>query len=71
MSDNGDKEEKVKRCPFGLECDECLISAELIRDIGGTKQRFSLCSIRAMVNILGELNVKADRILPKSGIHFP
>ena len=59
MADNGHKEdERVKKCPFGLECDECRLAMEMMNTVNGVQAKYLMCSIVANITILSEINVK-------------
>ena len=69
MNNNGHEEEKVKKCPSGLECDECRLSIEMMNMASGIPQKYSQCSIIAMVTILSEMNMKLQP--PQQKIELP
>ena len=58
---NGNGHDKVKKCPWGLECEECRLWTEMMRNQGGLQQKFGLCSLNAMVMILSEMNQKTQQ----------
>jgi len=70
VNGNGQKEDEEKRkyCPLIKEfciVERCAFYSEFIRDTGGLKQKFSMCSIMAIVMILSELNTKTQPPLQK------
>ena len=69
MGGNGHEEEKVKKCPFGLECDECRLAMEMVNTTNGIPQKYLMCSIVANVTILSELNAKT--VAPQQKINLP
>ena len=54
--DDGHKEEK--KCPWGLECDKCRLSIEMMNH--ATQQKFNMCSLVATVTMLSEINIKTQ-----------
>ncbi len=64
MPDNGNKEEeKVKTCPFlNKYCitDRCTLYTEMMRNTGGSQEKFGMCSFNATLMILSEINMKTQ-----------
>ena len=53
--DNGTE----KKCPWGLECDKCRLSIEMMNQVNG--QKFNMCSLVAMATMLSEINAKTQQ----------
>ena len=72
MGNDGLKELKPKRCPFlNGDCigTECALYIEMKRVSLGLKQTFGMCGFTAMVQILSEMNLKAQS--PQQKIEIP
>ena len=62
-SDNGKKEDRVKKCPFlNEDCiqDNCALWAEMTRQAGGLQQKFGMCSFSGVMMLLSEINQKTQ-----------
>jgi len=69
-SSNG--EDRKKKCPFMADwCigDACALSVELVRNMGGLQQKFSICSFNALVQMISEVNAKTQP--PQQKIQVP
>lgn len=70
--DNGQKEEKVKKCPFLRDwClgEACAIRAKITHNAGGLQQQASMCPVDAILMILSEINMKTQ--VPQQKINIP
>ena len=65
MSNNGQKGER--KCPYGLECDKCHLSIEMMNMSSGTPQKFNMCSLVATATMLSEINQKT----PQQKVNIP
>ena len=69
---NNGKEEQKANCPFiNSSCTGkgCALYIEMKRVTAGLQQTFGMCSIPAMVQILSEMNMKAQQ--PQQKIQIP
>jgi hypothetical protein len=49
-----------KKCPWGMECEKCRLSIEMMSSMNGLQKKYMMCSLTAMVTILSELNAKTQ-----------
>jgi hypothetical protein len=73
-NDNGHEDEKqeVRHCPFLKECcieKKCALYIEMKRIVGGLHQTFGMCSFVATVQMMSEMNMKAQQ--PQQKIQIP
>ena len=68
VSDNHNGHKVEKKCPWGLECDKCRLSIEMMRVESGLQQKFNQCAFVAMTNMLSEINLKTQA--PQQKINF-
>ena len=72
MNGNGEKEEKVRQCPFSGEyCikERCALYVEMRKAVGGMVQAFGMCSFAAMVQMTSEINNKTQ--VPVQKVQIP
>ena len=67
-------EVKTKMCPFlNSYCikERCSLHSEMVRNVAGMAQKFTLCSFNAMVMMLSEINAKTQQGQPVQKIQVP
>ena len=67
-----DEQQKMKYCPLlNKDCigGECAFYIEMSRVVSGFQQTFGMCSFTATVQILSEMNLKAQQ--PQQQIQLP